>query len=638
MLPEHLRPFASEVAALVHKAQLRDAARMVSDWAGIKVKLDSDDPAKTLPPLQNYLHYLLNNNGMEEAAQLLWTPNQFTPEPQYTKDLWKLFDESAMALIMGAASCSKSYGLGVRLFLEWIRDPKWTTVKVLGPTKEHLEANLFSSLVRLHSTATLPMPGTVGELFIGLTRRDQVSCIRGEIIPIGQVKKAGRLQGAKRANRTEPHPTFGPRARMFIFIDEIENVPGGLWSDIDNVLSQASNKGDPSGFKIFGAYNPTNQTDEVAKRAEPPFGWERFDMDEHYRWTSRRGWEVLRLDAEKSENVIAGKEIFIGLQTREGLEVIARNAGGRESAGYFTMARGAYPPTGVALTIIPPGMFQKWRGEFIWYNTPKPCGACDLALEGGSAAAFALGLFGKATGVKWPPSLDFPEGQTTMFTDEQTKAVVPRTVLQINQIFAFPKGDSVFMAKQIIDVCRKAGIRPEHFAVDKTGHGVGAHDIIKNDWSGAIHGINYSGGCTETKIMQEDSDIPKDLYDRICTELWFATRYWGEFGYLLIHPNVDLTKLTGQATQRKFRFAGAKTKVESKKDYISRGFPSPDEMDAVTLMVHAVRVGASITPSMKGGDSDAAEDKQNDDTGWWNGGYEGGARIDHTNQTDVLIL
>jgi hypothetical protein len=108
MLPEHLRPFAKEVAALVHKAQLRDAARMVSDWAGIKVKLDSEDPSKTLPPLQNYLHYLLNNNGMEEAAQLLWTPNQFSPEPQYTKDLWKLLQRRVPNLMGSGSGCSSN--------------------------------------------------------------------------------------------------------------------------------------------------------------------------------------------------------------------------------------------------------------------------------------------------------------------------------------------------------------------------------------------------------------------------------------------------------------------------------------------------------------------------------------------------
>lgn len=635
MLPENLQPFAREVAALVHKERLREAAQMVSDFAGLNLKIDSDNPAKTLPPLQNYLHYLLNNNAMEEAAQLLWTPTQFTPEPKYTKDLWTLFDTSNMGLIMGAASCSKSFGMGVRLFLEWIRDPEWTSIKVLGPSEDHLETNLFSHLVGLHQSAKLPMPGEIGELFIGIDRRNQLSSIKGVVIPVGRVKKAGRLQGTKRKPRPTPHAVFGPLSRMFIFIDEIENVPGGLWSDIDNILSNIQEEG-PAGFKIFGAYNPTNQSDEVGKRAEPPYGWERFDVESHYRWKSTRGWDVLRLDGEKSENVQQNRIVFPGLQTRAGLERIAKNSGGRQSGGYFSMGRGAYPPSGVELTVIPPGMLPKWRGEFIWFQEPRPCGACDLALEGGAAAAFALGAWGQATGVRLPPSVEFPQGQQIMFKHPLTQAVIPRTVVQVNQLFALPKGDTVAMKNEIISLCRRSGIRPEYFCCDRTAHGQGVYDLIKWEWGSAVIGVNYSEGATDLKIMQEDTQTAKEQYDRVCTELWFALRAWGEFGYLMIHPSVDMTKLTQQLTQRKFRGSGAKTKVESKRDYISRGFESPDEADALTLIVHAVRKGAGATPSMKGDNLGTEEVAEAD--GWWNGGYEGGARIDPSNMTDVLSM
>lgn len=634
MLPDNLKKFASDVAAAVHKEKLRDAALMVSDFSGLNLKIDDDSPSKVLPPLQHYLHFLLDNNGMEEAAQLLWTPTQFTPEPQYTRDLWSLFDTASMGLIMGAASCSKSFGLGVRLFLEWIRDPQWTTIKVLGPSEDHLESNLFSHLVGLHKTAKLPMPGEVGELFIGLDRRDQLSSIKGVIIPVGRVKKAGRLQGAKRKPRPEPHPEFGALSRMFIFIDEIENVPGGLWSDIDNVLSQVQEEAKDSrstGFKIFGAYNPTNPTDEVGKRAEPPFGWNNFDIDEHYRWKSLRGWEVLRLDGEKSENVVAGRIVFPGLQTRAGLDVITRNGGGTGSAAYYSMGRGAYPPMGVELTIIPPGMLAKWRGEFIWYGEPQPCGACDLALEGGAAASFALGRWGKATGYKILPSLEFPQGHTIMFKDPTTQAVTPRVAIQLDQLFPIQKGDTVEIKNRLISLCRRAGIRPEYFCCDRTGHGQGVADLMKWEWSSAIHAINYSESSGKGKMMLEDSQTCYEQYDRMFSELWFGLRAFGEYGYFLIHPSVDMTKLTPQLTQRKFR-ALAKSRAESKKDFMSRGNASPDEADSVTLLVHAVRMGAALVPSMKAGDASMADD---DD---WYDQFPGGARIDITNRTDTLQL
>lgn len=627
---------AARVAALVHSDKLRDAASLVNDVCKLGLKITSDDPRHVMPVLQNYLHYLLNSGGMEEAAQLLWTPTQFSPEPQSVKDIWKIFDEASNGLIMGAASMSKSYSFGVRLMLEWIRDPEWTAVRVVGPSEAHLEQNLFSHLVGLHRDAKLPMPGEVGDLYIGMDRRNQVSAIRGVVIPIGSNKKSGRLQGTKRKPRPKPHPIFGPLSRLFVFIDELENVPQGLWKDIDNILSQVEDEGaGKQTFKLFGAYNPNDQSNELAKRAEPQFGWENFDVDQHFRWKSIRGWEVLRLDGEKCENVVQGTTVYPGLQTRAGLEKIAQNGGGRQSAGYYTQGRGAYPPQGVELTVIPPGMFSKWRGEFIWHEEPIKVGALDTALEGGAAASYTLGSWGRASGKKLPPSLEHPNGLTVMFKDKMGQ-VTPRWGLQADQQFILPKGDTIVMKNEVIRINRHSGVRPEFFTIDRTGNGSGVSDLIKYEWSSAINEINFSQSPSEGKIMLEDSKLCSEDYDRMASELWFALRAFGEFGYLLIHPSIDLTKLTQQVTQRRFRGAGTKRRVESKKDYVSRGFPSPDEADSLTLFVMSARRGAQVTLSMRGIDVEA-NDVFDD---WWELGRDikNGVYIDPSNQSDYLAL
>jgi hypothetical protein len=415
---------------------------------------------------------------------------------------------------------------------------------------------------------------------------------------------------------------------MFIFIDEIENVPAGIWQDIDNVLSQVDEDGGPQGFKIFGAYNPTNQQDEVGKRAEPEKGWENFDVDNDYRWRSKRGWEVLRLDGERSENVIAGKVIYPGIQTKTGLETIARNAGGKQSAGYFTMGRGAYPPQGVELTVLTPGLLSRMRGTFIWLGEPQAIGAADLALEGGAATLVSLGLFGQATGMKLPPTIEFPNGRTVMFKDGNGQ-VVPKWGIQLNQQFPLPKGDSVANESALTAFFRRAGVRPHLVGLDRTGHGAGTADLMRHNWSPLIHDINYSEGPSEGKILVEDTKTCKELFDRIASELWFAVRELGEFGYILINPELDMTKLSQQLTQRKYRVISGKNKVESKKDYISRGFLSPDEADSFTLMVLAVRRGGGVVFSMKGGEAQ----QQDDDDFWYSAG---GVRVDSTNRVDYL--
>jgi hypothetical protein len=636
MLPDGpAKVLAAQVASLVHSDRKREAAMAVVEACKMKVKISDDNPAKYNPILTHYLHDLLESDAPEEAAQILWTPTLFNPSPQSTRDLWDLFRTTNQGLIMGGGSMSKSYSVGVRLFLEFIRDPEYTAVRVLGPSEDHLESNLFSHLVRLHSSATLPMPGEVNALFIGRSRRNQAGAIKGLVIPMGKQKKAGRIQGTKRIPRPVPHPVFGPLSRLFLFLDEIENIPQGVWGDIDNVLSQVEEEGAVGGFKIFGAYNPRNQRDEVGIRAEPPFGWESFDIDKHFRWKSTRGWDVLRLDGEKSENVVTGKTIYPGLQTRAGLDAIALNSGGLQSPGYYTMGRGAYPPQGIELAVIPPGMLHNMRGEFIFLDTPVAVASCDLALEGGAGAPYTLGRWGRATGYKVPPTLEFPNGRTIMFKDTNSRATT-RWALQADQQFMLPKGDTVAMSAKLIEINKKAGVKPEWFACDRTGHGAGIADLMKHDWSPAIHDVNYSNSASKTRLMEEDTHTCEEEFLRVCSELWFGLRAYAEFGYLLLHPSMNLEKLAVQVTQRKFVTTGKQKKVQTKADYISTGKTSPDEADSLTLFVFAARRGSGTILSMKG--NDVQMPGSSDDFDGWSDErvLKGGAYHDCTNTTDYL--
>lgn len=623
---------ADDIAKLVHADQKLEAARYIADFCGIKVDLSDRDPRKYDPVLNNWLHMLLDTDRMVEAAQLLWTPTQFNPNPQYTKDIWKLYDQARVGLLMGSGSTSKSFSMGTRMMLEWVRDPFWTTIKLIGPSEDHLERNLFSHIVGLHRNASLALPGEVGQLYIGMDKRNQISSITGTVIPIGKVKKAGRLQGGKRYPRRTPHPVFGPLSRVLIFIDEMENVPGGIWSDIDNVLSLVGG-GNDMGFRLFGAYNPTNREDEVGKRAEPPFGWDNFDIEKHYRWRSNRGWEVLRLDGERCENVVQNKVIFPGLQTREGLEAIALNAGGKTSAGYITMGRGAYPAQGVELTMVPPGLLTSAKGEYIWLGEPTPVGGLDLALEGGAGAVFTLGKWGRATGIKKPATVKFPLGERVMFKDKGGQ-VVPRWGLQADRQIILEKGDTVKMKEQAIDVCKRAGVRGNFLALDRTGVGSGIADLMKHEWSTEIHDINYSAGASETKLMLEDQHPCNEEYDRLATELWVGLRTYAEFGYLLLGPTLDLTNLAQQLTQRKCLRAGRKVRIEAKADYMGRGYTSPDEADSLALFVYAARKGSGITLSMVGGKI-GSEEGEMETEDWYDGG---GVRIDVSNRSDYLDL
>jgi hypothetical protein len=193
-----------------------------------------------------------------------------------------------------------------------------------------------------------------------------------------------------------------------------------------------------------------------------------------------------------------------------------------------------------------------------------------------------------------------PNGKKVMFRDA-TGMVRPKYGLQVDSVFPLPKGDTVAMYEAIVKMSQTLKVKPEHVCVDRTGNGAGVHDLLRNQWSLSVQGVNYTENATERKIMTEDLKTPLEEYYRVVSELWFAMKIWAEFKYLLIHPSVDVSKIFPQLKERRFRpNTNAKTKVESKLDLISRGHSSPDEAESISLLVHGVRAAHSVVLSMAG--------------------------------------
>lgn len=617
------------VSEKLHSGQYFEAAKLVADWfketTGQTLSVATKKEATEVLTL--LLHWALSNNGYEAAAQLLWGPTLFDSRPESTRRVWAAFEKENLILLMGAGSMGKSYSMGVRLFLEFIRDPEFTNVLVLGPSEKHLESNLFSGLVELHRRSTIPLPGEIGKLFIGLDPRSRKSSISGVVIPLGTAK-AGKLQGTKRVNRKVEHPVFGKTSRMFIFLDEISVIPRGVFRDLDNIMTGMS-RTDP-GQKVIGAFNPSDQHDEVGVRCEPPNGWQMFDPESDYEWTSKRGWFVVRLDAAKCENVVQRKLVFPGLQTWEGYQMLIQNSGGTDSPGFYAMGRGCFPPLGVPMSVIPQGLLVDLKADVIWYDRPEPCGGVDLALEGADSAIFVKGSFGLASGIKLPPSLQHPQGRIIMFKNSRGKNA-PRPILLAETLLKLPKGDSIAMKTEILRIARSFSIKPEWLAIDRTGNGQGTVDLLRYEFGGVI-GVNFTEGCSTTRVMAEDHAPADELYTRINSEMCFAVRKWIEFGLMKISNGFPTENLFPQLTGRRYKSRGKQSAVESKPDYASRNQgKSPDEADAFGLLLHAVRKSSGLVPGMDPSNTTESNSYGEDD-------YEDnrGVRISEDNRVDSL--
>lgn len=600
----NLSELARQVSLPLHLEDPEMAARVALEGLGqMDVKVGSKHDAFVI--LTSFLQALLDNDLYADAARLLWKASVFTAEPQSVQNIFNsLFDESQI-LVQGAASTGKSFSVGVWMYLDWRRDPANTNIQIVGPSEKHLEANLFSHLINLHNTSAIPAAGTVTSLCIALDPHNKYAGIKGVVIPLGK-KSAGRLQGVKVKPRDVPHPRLGKMTRLRVVLEEAENIHVGVWEDLINLSANAANK---QQFKVIAAYNPKDRSSPVGIRAEPIDGWGSVDIDSNHQWYTKRGWKLVRLDGLKTENVVEGWEKYAGLQTKTGLEALTLQAGGMNTAGYYTMARGWYPEEGLDTVVIPPALLKddQCRGEYIFMEEPENVMAVDSALEGGDNTVCMLGRFGRASGYKKLGTLDNLDGNTEVFRDSKGNRTY-RSVLQVDQIVMLPKGRTEDVSQAILKVARGASVRPEWLGIDRTGNGAGVHDMIRSNFGDQVHGINGSTSSTEMRILSEDMKLPCDEYNLLYTELWFALKKWLEVGVLKFAFNVPSDPMFSELMGRRYLqpTGNPRVRVEPKAAYKSRGSKSPDRADALTMLLHVVRLQTSITQSFRVGSATEA--------------------------------
>jgi hypothetical protein len=553
--------------------------------------------------LQELLQWLLDANRYDMAAQLLWSPTQFCADAQSVQTIWKEVQSHQMTLLMGASSMGKSYTPGVLCLLEWLRDPEWTAIRCVGPTEDHLITNLFSHLTSLHANASFPLPGVARDLFLGLDQKRREGGLLGVVIPQGSSKARGRLQGSKRRPRPSPHPEFGPLSRLILLIDELENVPPAVYPDIENLVSNIQSESD-RGFKLIASWNPKDRTLKPFDMAEPHKGWNLVDIDSDFVWTSRRGYRVVRLDAAQSENVRTGKVVFPGLQTKAGFDKVTEVAGGVGSSGWYTFARGMYPPTGGTKNLLNSDQLNARLGVPVWLNAPEYAAGVDLALTGGARAPFTRVQYGIATAIRTRA------GTVVPFVDS-AGLTVPRPLIYVEYKEDVESGDTIRVATNVRAVAEKNRVPPGHLVVDRTGNGAGVHDLLKGLWSPDVIGVNYTYRASERKILAEDRTTPYEEYRRIDCELWFALQKLVVHGFVWFNPDLaHREELFSQITGRQYD-PQRQSKVESKSEYTARGFTSPDDADSLTLSIDGVRRVSGLTFSFSGtsvsGDTGTAE-------------------------------
>jgi hypothetical protein len=533
-----------------------------------------------------------------EAATLQWGPHMFNTEPESTVRAFDALEDSARVLLMGASSMSKTYAAGGYFLLDYLRDPLYTTVKLAAVNEDHLKKNLFAHVVTLFRACSIPSPYEItiqeAALWMGIKEAGNEFGISGIAFKQSQTT-SGQFKGYKaKPVRKKAHPKFGYMGRLRVLGDEGQNWPGGPFKDFNSLVASISGT---DLVKIAVAFNPEEVGQEVVRMAEPEQGWNADEVDALYDYTSKAGWRVCRLDAAKCENVIQKKIVYPGLQTYEGYMSYLK-AGGDNSPNYWTFARGFPPMVGTVNTIIPPAWPQSQRGEATFIENPKDCAAVDLAFMGKDSAQMAVGRWGLASG--WRDH----QGRFNTFKDRLNVAQDrPRHVLQVDSLMPLAKhDDTVKMAEEIMARCKMMRITPEWLAIDKTGYGFGTWSHLNKVW-GEVFGIAWNEKATERKICSEDLESAQKQCDGVMSEMWWAFRRWIDprCNAILINPIIPTQPIHTQLTSRRYKNSKTGIKVEPKEEYMTRNAGvSPDEADALVMLVHVVRKNSDVIPGLTG--------------------------------------
>lgn len=563
-----------------------------------------------------FLYHLLNSKDFVAAAMVLWDEEVFTAEPHCVQLVWNALMTKRMICVIGGGGLGKTYSTCAYFFLEWLTDPLWTRVQVASNSKDHLEKNAWGDLIRLHAGASMKLPGKRDTVSISLEKK-RAQGIFSLILPGGPESK-GKLKGAHTKPRPE-HPVFGRRSRVFALIDEAQEAPQNIFAEIPNRFSTVDGD-DVDHIKFALTANPKQVFSEFGAVCKPKKGgWEGNTRADEL-WESEQGWTVVSLDAMKHENIVARKKVFPGFVTWSGVEGWLLKAHGNwEDPLMYSFVYGKFPPLGLASSVIKQNWLTAAEGEWIFDSQTKAAAGADPAFTG-DRPALAFGRVGRAVG--WIDysgnKFDLPE---------------PKIVIQVDAAAVVPQSnDSQIIADGYMERLQPLNILPDQFGIDMTGQR-GVHDIMRRQWGAkvkplpegpsaiaAIHGIEYARSPTEHKIADEDTATPRDLYNIIATELWYAAAKLFEFGVIRIGKNVDVSVFAELAARQGGMQVGLgkKLTVESKTDFKKRtGMKSPDLADATLIMIHVARISTpGLIPRAK--DTAAVVEDQRDAewSGW----------------------
>lgn len=492
----------------------------------------------------------------------LWNRDDL-PEPMMVRHPWaeqmiRAALKDKYLAIGGSASSGKSHTMAAWGIVQWLCQPRDTLVLMTSTTLREARKRVWGSVMSLLSViegAPIKIRDSIGNAAYvdengTLIERAGLSLIAAER---SKTRDAiGKIIGIK-------------QKRVIMIGDEL--------SELSESILQAglTNLSKNPFFQMIGMSNPNSRFDAFGVWSEPKKGWESLDAQTADEWRTKWGGRYIRLDGERSPNILLGEVKYPWLPTAEKLEE-DRVLLGAESRGYMRMVRAIFFDSDETTGIYSEAEMAKSGalGDVDWADKPTIIAGCDPAFtSGGDRTILFTAEVGYARNGQYVCKL----GEAIHLNDDATNKAIPRTYQIVSQI---------------IDHCKRRDISASNLAVDSTGAGAPFCDVLAGEWESSFMRVTFGGKASDKRVSMNSQLTGVELYTNRVSELWFVGKELMRTRQIY-GVSSELAKEMCARNYEMVKTGSLKVKIESKIEFKSRFGRSPDLADAAFLALDCAR-------------------------------------------------
>jgi hypothetical protein len=462
----------------------------------------------------------------------------------------------------GCATATKTFGAAFFAFIWFLADPLNSIVVLTSTSAKMVRKRIWPTIAGFY----LSVRDNYGECGHIIDSKTTIQGMKGDDLHAIFAMAVGEGETSKAAANIQ-----GMHAkRVLVVIDEATDVEEAILVAIENLKKACED------FTELYIGNAKSRLDPLGRAMTPKNGWNSITVDDE-EWETADGY-CLHFDGFKSPNVKAGRTIYPYMYTWEDYQIAISKD--QNTLAVWMYDRGFPPPDGVSNTILSEAQIERCnaRGKHTFISRCKTIAGLDPAFGGNDCILqFAL------------------EGDVTGDGTEDTKLGIQcteRLKIEVNPTDKRPRDTQI--AERVIFECGKRAVAPRDFGMDATGTGRGVFAIIYEKWSAEIHKVEFGGSPSQLPSSEEDMRPCDEVYDRKVTELWYSIKRFVEGGQL---NGLD-DDLIRELCARIFGIKGKKISLETKEDFKKRFRRSPDNADALSVLVEVSRRNGN-TPTGK---------------------------------------